>query len=122
MLTLVGGGWHRRSGNGEAARLASGVNVRGLRWCSSLKNRMRTFLAAPSFLLDRPNCSKRWQKIEFKSHLGFGMFFNLLTKFKHDSLVFIGVFARTHRGLGELTNLSISRLQIVKGTEDLALG
>jgi hypothetical protein len=36
------------SGNGEAARLASGVDVCGLQWCPDLKNRMGTVLATSS--------------------------------------------------------------------------
>jgi hypothetical protein len=41
------------SGNGEAARLASGVDVCGLRRCPDLKNRMGTFLAtSPCPLID----------------------------------------------------------------------
>jgi hypothetical protein len=49
--------WKRvatRSSNGEAAQLASDDDVRGLWWCSILKNRMRTFLAAPSCSLSDP--------------------------------------------------------------------
>jgi hypothetical protein len=36
------------SGNGEAARLALGVDVCGLQRCPDLKNRMGTFLATSS--------------------------------------------------------------------------
>jgi hypothetical protein len=43
-----------RSGNGEVAQLALCDNVHGLRWCSGLKNRMRTFLAAPTCSLSDP--------------------------------------------------------------------
>jgi hypothetical protein len=50
--------------------------------------------------------------IEFKSRLAFIMFFILRTKFKLNSPVFIGVFAPTRRGLGDLTNLSLSQFQI----------
>jgi hypothetical protein len=50
------------------------------------------------------------------------MFFDLRTKFKLASLVFIGFFAPTHRGLEDLTNLSLSRLQIVKDKKDSAWG
>jgi hypothetical protein len=60
--------------------------------------------------------------IEFKSHLGFGVFFVLRTKFELNILVFIGVFAPTHRGLEDLTNLSLSRLQITLDKEDSAWG
>jgi hypothetical protein len=35
-------------GNGEVARLASRVDVRGLRRCTALKNRMVTFLVLSS--------------------------------------------------------------------------
>jgi hypothetical protein len=44
------------------------------------------------------------------------------TKFKLYSPVFIVVFAPTHRGLGDLTNLSLSPLQIVKDKKNLAWG
>jgi hypothetical protein len=60
--------------------------------------------------------------IEFESRLGFGVFFILRTKFKLNSPAFIGVFAPTRRGLGDLTNLSLSRLQIMLDKEDLAWG
>jgi hypothetical protein len=42
------------SSNGEAARLASGVHVCGLRRCPDLKNRMGTFLATSSCPLPDP--------------------------------------------------------------------
>jgi hypothetical protein len=60
--------------------------------------------------------------IEFESRLGFGVFFILWTKFELNSQVFIGVFAPTRRGLEDLTNLSISRLQITLDKEDSAWG
>jgi hypothetical protein len=60
--------------------------------------------------------------IEFDSHLGFGVFFILQTKFELNNPVFIGVFAPTRRGLGDLTNLSLSRLQITLDKEDSAWG
>jgi hypothetical protein len=60
--------------------------------------------------------------IEFESHLGFGVFIILRTKFELNSPVFIGVFTPTHRGLGDLTNLSLRRLQITLDEEDLAWG
>jgi hypothetical protein len=60
--------------------------------------------------------------IEFESHLGFNMFFVLQTKFELNSLVFIGVFTPTRRGLRDLTNLSLSRLQIMLDKEDLGWG
>jgi hypothetical protein len=50
--------------------------------------------------------------IEFESRLGFNVFFALRTKFELNSLVFIGVFASTRRGLGDLTNLSLRRLKL----------
>jgi hypothetical protein len=50
------------------------------------------------------------------------VFFDLRMKFKLDSPVFIGVFTPTRRGLGDLTNLSFSRLQIVKDKKDSAWG
>jgi hypothetical protein len=74
------------SGNGEATRLASSVDVCGLRRCPDLKNSLGTF--------------KRWRMIEFESHLGFGVFFVLRTKFELNSPVFIGDFAPTCRGFG----------------------
>jgi hypothetical protein len=46
----------------------------------------------------------------------------LWTKFKLNSLVFIGVFTPTHRGLGKLTNLSLNWLQIALDKEDSAWG
>jgi hypothetical protein len=46
------------SGNGEAARLASSVDVYGLRRCHDLKNRMETFLAASSRPLTNPIASR----------------------------------------------------------------
>jgi hypothetical protein len=46
------------------------------------------------------------------------MFFVLRTKFKLNSPVFIGVFAPTRRGLRDVTNLSLSRLQIALDKED----
>jgi hypothetical protein len=60
--------------------------------------------------------------IELENHLGFGIFFVLRTKFELNSPVFIGVFAPTSRGLGDLTNLSLSRLQITLDKEDSAWG
>jgi hypothetical protein len=44
--------------NGKAARLASGVNVCGLRQCLDLKNRMETFLATSSCPLFDPIASR----------------------------------------------------------------
>jgi hypothetical protein len=46
------------------------------------------------------------------------MFSFLRTKFKLNSSVFIGVFAPTRRGLRDITNLSLSRLQIALDKED----
>jgi hypothetical protein len=46
------------SGNGEAARLASGVDVCGLRQCPNLKNRMGTFLATSSCSSTDPIASR----------------------------------------------------------------
>jgi hypothetical protein len=60
--------------------------------------------------------------IEFESHLVFGVFFILYTKFEINSLVFIGVFASTRRRLGDLTNLSLSGLQTALHEEDSAWG
>jgi hypothetical protein len=60
--------------------------------------------------------------IEFESRLGFGAFFVLRAKFKLNNQVFIGVFAHTRRGLRDLTNLSLSRLQIALDEEDSAWG
>jgi hypothetical protein len=60
--------------------------------------------------------------IEFESRLGFGVFFILLTKFELNSPVFIGVIAPTHRGLGDLTDLSLSQLQIALDKEDSTWG
>jgi hypothetical protein len=60
--------------------------------------------------------------IEFESCLGFGMFFILQTKFELNSLVFIGVFAPTRRGLEDLTNLSLSQVHIALDKEDSAWG
>jgi hypothetical protein len=60
--------------------------------------------------------------IEFESRLGFGVFFILQTKFELNSQVFIGVFTPTRRGLGDLTNLSLSRLQIALDKEDSVWG
>jgi hypothetical protein len=60
--------------------------------------------------------------IEFESRLGFDVFFILLTKFELNSPVFIGVIAPTHRGLGDLTNLSLSQLQIALDKEDSTWG
>jgi hypothetical protein len=50
------------------------------------------------------------------------MFFDLWTKFKLDSPIFLGVLAPTRRGIGNLTNLSLSRLQIVKDKEESKKG
>jgi hypothetical protein len=50
--------------------------------------------------------------IKFKSRVGFGF----------DSLVFIGVFAPMRRGHKDLTNLSLSRLQIALDKENSAWG
>jgi hypothetical protein len=44
-------------GNGEAARLASGVDVCVLRRCPDLKNRMGTFLVTSSCPLTDPIAS-----------------------------------------------------------------
>jgi hypothetical protein len=60
--------------------------------------------------------------IEFESRLGFDVFFILQTKFELNSQVFIGVFTPTRRGLGDLTNLSLSRLQIALDKEDSVWG
>jgi hypothetical protein len=60
--------------------------------------------------------------IEFENHLGLGVFFVLRTKFELNSLVFIGVFAPTRNALGDLTNLSLSWLQIMLDGEDSAWG
>jgi hypothetical protein len=60
--------------------------------------------------------------IKFKSHLGFGVFFILRTKFELNSPVFILVFTPMHRGLRDLTNLSLSWLQIAWDKEDSAWG
>jgi hypothetical protein len=60
--------------------------------------------------------------IEFKSRLGFGVFFILQTKCELNSPVFIWVFTPTRRGLGDLTNLSLSQLQITLDKEDSAWG
>jgi hypothetical protein len=60
--------------------------------------------------------------IEFESRLGFGVFFILQTKFELNSQVFIGVFTPTRRGLRDLTNLSLSRLQIAMDKEDSVWG
>jgi hypothetical protein len=46
------------SSNGEAALLASGVDMRGLRRCPVLKNRMETFLATSSCPLIDPIASR----------------------------------------------------------------
>jgi hypothetical protein len=46
------------SSNGEAARLASGVDVCGLRRCPDLKNSMGTFLATCSCPLTDPIASR----------------------------------------------------------------
>jgi hypothetical protein len=50
------------------------------------------------------------------------VFFILRTKFKLNSLVFIGVFVSTRTGLEDLTNLSLSQLQIAMDKEDAAWG
>jgi hypothetical protein len=60
--------------------------------------------------------------IKFESCLGFGVFFVLRTKFELNSPVFLGVFAPMRRGLRDLTNLSLSRLQIMLDEEDSAWG
>jgi hypothetical protein len=60
--------------------------------------------------------------IKFKSRLGLSVFFVLRTKFELNSPVFIGVFAPTRRGLRDLTNLSLSQLQIMLDGEDSAWG
>jgi hypothetical protein len=60
--------------------------------------------------------------MKFEGRLGFGVFFVLRTKFELNSPVFIGVFAPTRRGLGDLTNLSLSWLQIALNEEDSAWG
>jgi hypothetical protein len=60
--------------------------------------------------------------IECESRLGFGVFFILRTKFELNSPIFIGVFALTHRGLRDLTNLCLSQLQITLDKEDSAWG
>jgi hypothetical protein len=46
--------------------------------------------------------------------------FDLRTKFKLDSLVFIGVLAPTRRGFRNQTYLSLSQLQIAKDKKDSA--
>jgi hypothetical protein len=50
------------------------------------------------------------------------VFFILQTKFELNSLVFIGVVAPMHKGLGDLTNISLSQLQISLDKEDSAWG
>jgi hypothetical protein len=60
--------------------------------------------------------------IEFMSRLGFSVFFILRIKFELNSPIFIGVFATTRRGLEDLTNPSLSRLQFTPDKEDLAWG
>jgi hypothetical protein len=49
--------------------------------------------------------------IEFERRLRFDVFFVLQTKFELNSPVFMGVFSPTRRGLRDLTNISLSRLQ-----------
>jgi hypothetical protein len=56
------------------------------------------------------------------SRLGFSVFFILRIKFELNSPIFIGVFATTRRGLEDLTNISLSRLQFTPDKEDLAWG
>jgi hypothetical protein len=46
------------SGNGEVARLASGIDVHDLRRCPDLKNRMGTFLVTSSCPLIDPIASR----------------------------------------------------------------
>jgi hypothetical protein len=60
--------------------------------------------------------------IEFKSRLGFDVLFVLRTKFELNSPIFVGVFAPTRRGLRDLTNLSLSHLQITLDKEDSSWG
>jgi hypothetical protein len=60
--------------------------------------------------------------IKFESRLGFTVFFILRTKFELNSPVFIVVFAPTCRGPGDLTNLSLSELQITLDKEDSTWG
>jgi hypothetical protein len=50
------------------------------------------------------------------------VFFVLRTKFELNSPIFIGVFTTMRRALGDLADLSLSRLQIVLDGEDLAWG
>jgi hypothetical protein len=50
------------------------------------------------------------------------MLFILRTKFELNSLIFIGVFAPKHRGLGDLTNLSLTQFRIALDKEDSAWG
>jgi hypothetical protein len=50
------------------------------------------------------------------------VFFIYWTKFELNSPVFIEVFTPTCRGLGDLTNISLSRLQIVLDEEDSTWG
>jgi hypothetical protein len=56
-----------RSGNSEAARLAFGDDMHGLRWCSILKNRMRTFLVAPYYSLSDPIASRDGERSSSKA-------------------------------------------------------
>jgi hypothetical protein len=50
------------------------------------------------------------------------VFFDLSMKFKLNSPAFIGVFTPTHRGFGNLTNLSLSWLQIGKDKKESKRG
>jgi hypothetical protein len=58
--------------------------------------------------------------VKFESRIGFSVFFILQTIFKLNSPVFIGVFTPMRRGLRDLNNLSLSRLQIMLDGEDSA--
>jgi hypothetical protein len=50
------------------------------------------------------------------------VFFDLRMKFKLDSPAFMGVLAPTHRGFRNLTNLSLSWLQIAKDKKESKRG
>jgi hypothetical protein len=110
------------SGNGEEARSASSVDVCGLQQCPDPRNWMETFLATSSCPFTDPTASRDGGMIELESLLGFHVFFILRTKFELYGPVFIGVFTHMRRGLRDLTNLSLSRLQIMLDGEDSAWG
>jgi hypothetical protein len=110
------------SSNGEAALLASGVDMRGLRRCPVLKNRMETFLATSSCPLIDPIASRDGGRSNLGVTYGSRVFFILWTKFELISPIFIEVFAPTRRGLGDQSNLSLSRLPITLDKDDSAWG